>query len=167
VGKWIDAFQHQRPYEWDTELSVEYTLGPPATEQQIADAEALLGARWPAELRELLGEFNGIWFTTKDLRRGGYEPEILFLDIEHLTEQLPDYLGDAENELPPTNELRRVAFFCQAHEFAELWGVCVEPLAGCRVGEVIALDDEGRWRKSAPSLLEFMRRGLPSSAWVW
>ena len=35
------------------------------------------------------------------------------------------------------------------------------------VGEVIALDDEGRWRKSAPSFLEFMRRGLPSSAWVW
>jgi len=157
----------QRPYEWDSDFAVEYTLGPAATEQQIVAAEVALGARLPAELRELLGEFNGIWFTTKDLRRAGYEPEILYLDIEHLTEQLPEYLGDPESELPSADDLRRVAFFCQAHDFAELWGLCVEPIAGCRAGEVIALDDEGVWHKAAPSLLDFVRRGLPSSAWEW
>jgi len=38
------------------------TFGPPAAEKEIAAAEASLGLHFPALLRELYAEFDGLWY---------------------------------------------------------------------------------------------------------
>ncbi|HEY1189233.1 MAG TPA: SMI1/KNR4 family protein [Gemmata sp.] len=49
---------------------------PPATAEQIAEAEAALGLPLPVPLRELYAEFDGLWFGTS----GGDVPECEDLD---------------------------------------------------------------------------------------
>ena len=160
MGKWRDAFMHGRPSREDTEYGTEYTFGPPATQEELAAAEQALGVRLPAEVRAMLSEINGIWHTTTIGRREGYEPTIEFLDVQHMTVDVPEYFRDCGNELPPEEDLRKVVFVCQSNGFGDLYGVCAEDVGEFRAGEVVYLDHEvGELERCFPSLLDFVRDG--------
>ncbi len=158
MGKWQEAFEHGRPSEWDAEYGREYSFGPPATKEELTTAEASLGARLPADVREMLSEFNGVWYTIEVDRREGYEPSILYLDIKHMTAEVPEYFRTCGNELPPEADLRKVVFVRQSNGFGDLWGVCLEDVAGFRAGQVVRLDHEvGELEACAASLYELVR----------
>jgi hypothetical protein len=85
---------------------------------------------------------------------------ILFLDLHHMTVELPQYFADCGNPLPPKKDRRKVVFVCQSNGFAELWGVCVEDVADHPAGSVVKLDSEvGEFEASHASLAEFVRSG--------
>ncbi|HZT80573.1 MAG TPA: SMI1/KNR4 family protein [Gemmataceae bacterium] len=158
MGKWRNAFEHGRPSKGDSKYGVEYTFGPPATKEQLAAVEAALGVKLPADVSQLLSEFNGVWFTTEVDRREGYEPSILFLDTKHMSVEVPEYLRTCGNPLPPEDDLKKVVFVRQSNGFADLWGVCLKGVAGFRAGEVVKLDHEvGELEDCANSLYEFIR----------
>jgi uncharacterized protein (TIGR02996 family) len=161
---WRTLFEANLLPEGDREYGERYEFGPPATAEQLADAEAVLGVPLPAELRELLSEFNGVWYTVGRVRKGRSEPDILYLDIEHMTVSVPQHLrAYSEGEYnwhPPLEESRQVVFICCCNGFHRLWGVCTGDVAGYRVGEVIQLNpDGGGWEASHPSLADFVRTG--------
>jgi hypothetical protein len=158
VGKWREAFEHGRPSEWDTEYGRKYTFGSPATLEQVAAAEAVLGVRLSADVREMLSEFIGVWYTIEVDRRQGYEPSILYLDLEHLSVEVPRYFRTSGNPLPAEHDLVRVVFVSQSNGFGDLWGVCLEDVRGFRAGHVVNLDHEvGEFEACADSLYEFVR----------
>jgi hypothetical protein len=160
MGKWRDAFDHGRPSFFDIEFGLQYTFGPPATAEQLAHAEAELGLRLPQEVRELLSEFNGVWVTSEAAREHGSAPDIAYLDVQHLAVEVPWYFRTCGNPLPAASDLRKVVFIYQENGFADLYGVCVEDVAGLRAGEVAKLDhDVGELEAAFPSLLEFVRLG--------
>jgi hypothetical protein len=158
MGKWREAFEHGRPSEWDMEYGREYSFGPPATEEQLAAAESVLGVRLPTDVRELLSEFNGVWYTIEIDRREGYDPSILYLDIEHMTVKVPEYFRTCGNPLPKRKDLRKVVFIRQSNGFGDLWGVCLEDVAGFRAGNVVKLDHEvGELEECSNTLFDFIR----------
>src|SRR5688500_13593545 len=112
MGKWKDAFQHGRPSSWDREYGREYEFGPPATDQQLAALEQQLGSPLPADLREMLREFNGVQYTIKIDREQGYGPSKLLLTTEQIAGVL-ELLLDTGNDLPPVEQLKQVAFIWQ------------------------------------------------------
>jgi hypothetical protein len=164
MGKWREAFEYRRPSAWDVEHGYQYTFGPPASEEQLAAAELQLGVTLPSDVREMLAEFNGVWYTSANGRRRGNRPHILYLDIEHMTVNLPRYFRTCGNVLPSDQDLRKVAFVCQNNGFADLWGVCIDRVRGFRAGEVVMLDHEiGELQNCPYNLYEFVqsaRKGL-------
>ena len=160
MGKWRTLFESNLPPLEQREYGEQYEFGPPATEEQLAAAESALGVPLPQDVRELLAEFNGVRYTTRASRQHGHEPYILYLDIEHLTVEVPRYFRTCGNVLPPEENLRKVVFVCQSNGFGDLWGACVADVAGNRTGEVVRLDHEvGELEASHPSLAEFVRTG--------
>ena len=159
MGKWREAFENGRPSEWDTEYGREYSFGPPATGKQLAAAEAALGVRLPADVRGMLSEFNGVWYTFEgDRRKGLDQPEILYLDAKHLSVKVPEHFRTCGNELPAEGDLRKIVFVRQSNGFADLWGVCLEDVAGFRAGQVVKLDHAwGELQEYASSLFDFVR----------
>lgn len=163
MGKWREAFDHGRPSRWDIEYGLTYTFGPPATEQELARVEAELGVRLPAELRELLSEFNGVWNTSEASREFGSEPEIVYLDTESMIGRVPKYISYSGDPpiTPRGNDLRQVAFVAQVNGFADLYGICLEPLGGFLTGTVVRLDHEtGELEAVYPDLRTFVEDGL-------
>jgi hypothetical protein len=129
MGKWRALFESNLPPVTQREYGEEYVFGPPATAEQIATVEQALGARLPADVREMLCEFNGIWQTTAIGREDGHPPSIAFLDTQHMSVDVPGYFADSGNSLPPEEILRKVAWVAQSNGFGYLWGgVC----RGCR-----------------------------------
>jgi len=158
MGKWREAFEYGRPSEEDREYGCQYSFGPPATAEQLAVAEAALDVKLPAEVRELLSEFNGIWYTIEVDRRMGYEPSILYLDLNHLSMDVPEYFRTCGNPLPSEDDLRKVVFFYQSNGFADLWGVCLEDVCEFHSHQVVKLDHEvGELEPCADNLYEFVR----------
>ncbi len=158
MSQWRKAFEEDRPSREDVEYKREYTFGPPATEEQLAQAEQRLGAPLPVSLRELLREFNGIWYTTKYDRERGYEASMCFLDTEKIPGVL-DVLVDSGNDIPPVDDLKKVAFFWQSNGYAVLYGVCLEDIAEFEAGAVVYLDHEHDALLAAyPDLLSFVRQ---------
>ncbi|MCE9562741.1 MAG: SMI1/KNR4 family protein [Planctomycetes bacterium] len=163
MGKWREAFDHGRPSRWDIEYRLEYTFGPPATEEQLARVEGQLGVRLPAEVRELLSEFNGVWYTSEAGRMHGGESEIVFLDTECMTDRVPRYLryGGDPPITPGGADLRKVVFVAQVNGFADLYGVCLELVARFTAGAVVRLDHEtGELTAEYFTLREFVEYGL-------
>jgi hypothetical protein len=81
----------------------------------------------------------------------------VYLDTSGMSIEVPDYFEDSDNPLPPTSDLRKVVFVAQSNGFGDLWGVCVEDVAGHRAGAVIHLDHEvGELETSLASLAEFV-----------
>jgi hypothetical protein len=137
----------------------EHDSGAPATDEQLAAAEQALGVVFPADVRELLSEFNGVWCRTH-LPDGHELRAILYLDLQHLTVDVPQYFADCGNPLPPKRDRRKVVFVAQANGFGDLWGVCTAEVAGHPAGAVVHLDHEvGELEPSHPSLEEFVRSG--------
>ncbi len=155
MGKWRTLFEANLPPIAERAYGEQYEFGPPATEEQIAEAERVLNLTLPADVREMLSEFNGIWRHTELLGR-----QIHYLDLHHLSVEVPEYFRTCGNELPPRKDLRKVVFVCQSNGFGELWGVCAADVASHRAGEVVKLDHEvGELEASYPNLAEFVRSG--------
>jgi len=160
MGKWRDAFEHGRPSFFDIEFGLEYSFGPPATEEQLAFAEKELGMPLPADVREFLSEFNGIRASSAVDREQGDQPTIAYLDVEFMAVHVSRHLRTCDNELPSESELRKVVFVYQENGLAGLYGVCTDNFGEFRAGEVVKLDhDVGEFEKAFPNLLEFVRLG--------
>jgi hypothetical protein len=160
MGKWRTLFESNLPPVEQREYGKEYEFGPPATAEQIAAAEQALGARLPADVREMLSEFNGIWQTSAVGRKGGRAPDIAFLDTRHLSVDVPAYFDDCGNPLPSVASLRKVVFVAQSNGFGDLWGVCAADVDGHPAGAVVRLDHEvGELEACHPSLADFIRAG--------
>jgi hypothetical protein len=146
MGKWQTLFEtYLLPFE-EREYGEQYEFGPPATTEQLEAVEQILEVRLPTDVREMLSEFNGIWHTTRADRKYGYKPTIAFLDTKYMTIEVPHYFRTCGNVLPSEEDLRKVVFVFQSNGFGDLYGVCVENVAGHRTGEVIKIDHEvGEW----------------------
>jgi hypothetical protein len=159
MGKWRELFEAGLPPITDREHRKEYTFGPPATADQIAAAEAGLKVRFPADLREMLSEFNGMWSVTK-FNAGDTYDDIRFLDLQHMTGDVPDYCADSGNPMPSEEDLRKIVWVAQSNGFGELWGVCTEAVSGHPAGAVVHMDHEvGELEACRPSLADFVRHG--------
>lgn len=159
MGKWRDLFESKLPAIGKRRHGEQYTFASPATPEQIADAEQKLGVQLPVEIREILSEFDGIWCSTWAMRDQGCKPEISFLDLDHITISIPDYLGDG-CESCPIDQLQQVVFFWQENGFGCLWGVCTKDVAGHRAGSVVRLDHEVQeLEKAYRNVADFFRRG--------
>jgi hypothetical protein len=161
MGKWRALFEANLPPVAEREYGEQYEFGPPATEEQLAIAEQALGVRLPADVREMLAEFNGVWYSTAGGRELGHPPDIMYLDIRHMTADVPNYLADADNPLPPRYALRKVVFVAQSNGFGDLWGVCASDVAQHKSGTVVRMNHEnGRLKAYQPNLTELVRAGL-------
>ena len=159
MGKWRTLFESNLPPVGQREDGEEYEFGPPATTDEIAAAERALGIPLPAEVREMLSEFNGVWYTTTGGRELGHLPDIVYLDTTNLSIDVPKHLADYEPS-PPRYYLRRVVFVAAENGFADLWGVCASDVSGHKAGTVVRLDHEvGRLEACHPSLAAFVRGG--------
>jgi hypothetical protein len=137
-----------------------YDFSPPATEQQLDAAEQALGMRLPTDVREMLSEFNGVWSTSEFRRSIGFDRDIVYLDINHITLDIPEHFRTCGDVLPPEEHLRKVVFVYQSNGFSDLYGVCAEDVAGFRAGEVVKLDHEvGELERGYSSLRKFVRWG--------
>lgn len=159
MGKWRALFEVNLPPVGEREYGAEYDFGPAATPAQLAAAEAALKVEFPADVREMLAEFNGVWRRTTI--HGTEYRDVLYLDLQGMTVDVPQYFADCGgNPLPQPDDLRKVVFLCQSNGFADLWGVCVADVAGHPAGAVVHLDHEvGELEASHPSVADFVRDG--------
>jgi hypothetical protein len=158
MGKWQTLFEAGLPPFEDREFGELYEFGPPATAEQIAGAERAMGVRLPDDLREMLTEFNGIRYTTRAGRKYGHEPSELYLDTEEMSVGVPKYFRTCGNPLPPQDVLSKIAFVCQVNGYGELYGLCLQDVAGHRRGEVIRIDHEvGELEACYASLADLVR----------
>jgi hypothetical protein len=160
MGKWRELFESNLPPVGQREYGIEYEFGQPATAEQVAAVEQALGVHLPADVREMLSEFNGIWTISAADRQHGYPPSIAYLDTEHMSVNVPEYLADTDNPLPPKKVLRQVVWVAQSNGIGDLWGVCAADLGKLSAGTVVRLDHEaGELEACHPSLAEFIRAG--------
>ncbi len=156
MGKWREAFEEGRPSFYDRDYGREYHFRPPATPEQIAEAEQHLGRPLPDELRDLLSEFNGMRYTTR-WSAAGDEGDPVFLS----TAEMPDVhrlLSNVEDELPAPVRKGKVIFFWQNNGYAELYGICVERMGRWPAGTVVYLDHESlELTAPYPDLMAFVR----------
>ena len=160
VGKWRALFERGLlPFD-ERQFGEIYEFGFPATIEQIDDAERAMGSRFPEDLREMLAEFNGIWYTSKADRKHGHERDTFYLDLEEMSAKLPEYLRRSSDPLPNQVELSKIAFVCQVNGYGELYGVCLQDVAQHRRGEVVRIDHEvGELEACYPSLADLVRHG--------
>jgi hypothetical protein len=160
MGMWRTWFETSLPPFEEREYGEIYEFGPPATADQIADAERAMGVRFPDDLRDLLTEFNGIWYTSEGGRKYGYERSQLYLDTEEMSVRAPRLLRESSDQLPPQEDLSKIAIVCQINGYGEFYALCLDDVAGHRRGEVVRLDHEvGQLEPFYPSLADFVRNG--------
>jgi uncharacterized protein (TIGR02996 family) len=159
-GNWLASMQrglgwrillevNMLPFE-EREYGERYQFGAPANAEQLAEAEAALGRRLPDDLRELLQEFNGVWYTTTAHRQLGYAPAIVYLDLHHMTVEAQVY-----HEFFPN-----ILCFREVNGFGYVWAVCLQDTADFRAGNVVGIDHEvGKLEYDSPTLFDFVRCG--------
>jgi len=134
------------------ELELEYKFGDPATEDQLSEVEKSLRICIPDSLRTLLLEFNGI--EAKDKYRGWNQ---LYLSTSNIMKEIPEYIQDSGNPMPPNDHLSKVIFFSQQNGFAVLYAVCVEPFETYLPNQIVAVEsDAGEFYLACESLSEFV-----------
>src|SRR5215475_12789573 len=117
MGKWRDAFESGLPPEDERDAGDVYTFGPPATPEQLAEVERELKLRLPADVREMLSEFNGVWLAYTNYGGG---PDRLYLTTKDMIVDVPDYIRTSGNYMPPDDQLSKVAFVSQSNGFGAL-----------------------------------------------
>ena len=155
VESWKKLFEQSA---WNVanrdELEVEYFFGKPVTDDEISKVEDALGLRLPNELCELLREFNGI--ETKQ-KYWGPNPRPLYLSTQNMLVDIPEYIQESGNPMPPNDQLASVIFFAHQNGYAELYAVCVKSFKGFQLGQVLCLDHEtGEFQLERDSLKEFV-----------
>ena len=136
------------------EREVEYFFGKPVTDDEISNVEEALGLRLPNELRELLKEFNGIEVKQE---YWGPNPLPLYLSTQNMLVDIPKYIQESGNPMPPIDQLGSVVFFAHQNGFAELYAVCVKSFDDFQLGQVLCLDHEtGEFELERNSLKHFV-----------
>ena len=134
MPKWKDAFA--RSLDPDRETLQQFEFGAPATQEELAALRAAAGADIPAELSDMLSEFNGIWEIRDDTRSSYY-----FHTGEMMT--AIEYYRDWDW---PTDMLmecsQNILYVMEENGFGEMWGVVAKPFADFQPGQVVAFDHE-------------------------
>ena len=154
MSLWKETFERSAEDIPDrAERGIAYRFGPPATDSQLADLERFLGSVLPSDLQAMLRQFDGI--EIRD-RYWGPSWQTLYLSVDQMLEDVPDYLQTSGNPVPPPSELASVAFFAHQNGFAELYGVCLRAFSGFGAGDVLVLDHEtGEFAQAKDSLMDF------------
>lgn len=158
MGKWRDLFESNLAPVEARDFGEHYVFNPPATAEQITSVEEELGFRLPADVREMLLEFNGILRGTTHC-----EPFTHYFSTEEMLVDVPAYIRQWEDKA--LDELaRHVVFVCHENGMADLYGVVVTDYAAFRAGEVVMVDHESIGdreccRKWFGSLAELLRDG--------
>jgi len=156
MGKWREAFEEGRPSFDDREYGCVYHFGAPATPEELVEAEQVLGRPLPAELRDLFSEFNGVRCTVR-VSGPDDEGDITFLSAADFADVL-GYLRDVEKDLPKPVRKGKVIFFWQDNGYAELYGICTEPVGKSPAGTIVHLDHESQKLEALyPNLMAFVR----------
>lgn len=124
-------------FEDRDELNSEYTFGNPATGSEISALEACIGRQLPADLRELLEEFNGVSYRDTTW---GEEWRPLYLSTAQIANELQTYFAESGNPLPEDYELERVMFFAHQNGFGVLYCVCAEDFGEFSAGQILAME---------------------------
>lgn len=159
MGKWRALFESSLPPRGEGGPVRAYEFGPPATEAEIVAAERALAVRLPADLREMVSEFNGVWVRT----RASSEPDNHYLTLDLMVELAERQREAGWGEVFENGELDKVVFVCGYNGWTQLWAVCVEDVAGHPAGAVVYHDhDSADLEAGFPSLAEFVRDGPKS-----
>ena len=136
------------------ERGVAYQFGAPATDHQLGLLSGHLGSAVPSDLRAMLQEFDGVEIRDK---YWGPSWQPLYLSVDQMLHDVPEYVGTSGNPVPPLEELASVAFFAHQNGFAELYGVCLRAFSGFGAGDVLVLDHEtGEFARAEDSLMDFV-----------
>lgn len=110
-------------------------FNPPVTEDELQRFEAEIGAKLPADVREMLLEFNGM----EQPEWGQRAPFIL--GTSHM--KLPEFYTDWD---VPTDKLvewsKNIVYVKQFNSFTYLWGVVVKPFAEFQIGDIVEFDHD-------------------------
>ncbi|MBL8812658.1 MAG: SMI1/KNR4 family protein [Planctomycetaceae bacterium] len=131
MGKWREIFCSSENCENEDEC----VFNPPATEQEIKRFESDIGASLPADLREMLLEFNGI----DKPEHGRQAPFILGLKNMKLPEFYTDWDVPTDNLLEWS---KNIVYVRQFNSFTYLWGIVVKPFDDFKVGDVVEFDHD-------------------------
>ena len=152
---WKETFERSAEGVPDrAERGIAYRFGPPATDSQLVDLERHLGSVTPSDLQAMLREFDGIEIRDK---YWGASWQPLYLNVDQMLEDVPEYLQTSGNPVPPSEELASVAFFAHQNGFAELYGVCLRAFSDFGAGDILGLDHEtGEFARAEDSLMDFV-----------
>lgn len=135
MTKWRQIFESRKSTPDVDEMK--YNIKPPASSEQLAEVEAKLGIQLPADVRELLSEFNGnaAVYPNADYEVG------LYFSTQDLLEEVPDFIEEWEDE-----ELDEFAsncvFLCHENGMSELYAVVVNDFKDLHSGEIVQVDHE-------------------------
>ena len=159
MGPWRTLFEANLPPHGEGEYVLGYDFGPPATAAEVAAAEQTLGLRLPADLRELLTEFNGV----RVCSRTTPGPESYYLDLDLMVELAGRQREAGWAEVFANGELDKVVFVCGYNGWTQLWALCVEDVGEHPAGAVVYHDhDSSELEAGFPSLADFVRDGPKS-----
>ena len=153
MSKWKEVFSKSVSLAEElADYEYEYKFGPPANSIDIESLNSHLRMPIPKELEELLKEFNGV--LAKDKYWGWKE---LYLSINSMMIDLPEYFNESGNPLPPTIELCNTVFFAQQNGYGVLFGICTSGFNGFEVGQILAMEsDAGELYLECNSLYDFV-----------
>lgn len=158
---WRTVFEaNLKPFETRDD-GTKYEFNPPATEERLQWAERELGFRFPADLRDMLSEFDGIRSSTRTERGCSLLPDTDFLDVENMISVRNRLKEVGWYDLYSQNGSMPIIFICQWDNFAENWGLFVGDFHTFQIGSVVCLDYETyEPQTSYSSLFDFVARGL-------
>jgi hypothetical protein len=156
VGKWRTLFEDNLPPHGEGEYVLAYEFGPPAAEAEVVTAERALSVRLPADLRELVSEFNGVWVRA----RTSPEPDNHYLSLELMAELAERQREAGWAEVFENGELDKIVFICGYNGWTQLWALCVEDVGEFPAGAVVYHDhDAAELEAGYASLADFVRDG--------
>ena len=155
MGFWKTTFERSAEAVPDrAERCVAYRFGPPASDTELEMLSGHLGSAVPSDLRAMLQEFNGIEIRDK---YWGASWQPLYLSVDQMLHDVPEYVRTSGNPIPPSEELANVAFFAHQNGFAELYGVCLRAFSSFGDGDVLVMDhDTGEFDRAEDSLMGFV-----------
>jgi hypothetical protein len=140
---------------------VEWQYGTPATEKQIAAAEAEIGVPFPKSLRALYSDFDGLLWegNTTSVRKGDNLDLYVFLPLSQLRKarDVVDAIDHYKTEFPGwSKQFRRCVVFSIPESGASFHFMTDKSAWGIAKGHVGKWDHDGGVHELAASLEEYL-----------
>jgi len=135
---------------------------PAASAEHVADAEIRLDAMFPASLRSLLLETNGVMDLMAIDGGDWFDAMWLLWTISEIVDQNLSYRAATEDERYE-RDFRKLVFFAGAGSDGILFGFPVTEDRVCAPGIVVWYPIEDELKELAPSLEDFLRGWLTST----